>query len=363
MFAEILKDGRIKYGMYYTHYLTGSRKKVTVTFEKDTKANRRIAEDELQKKIEEINCVERPQNGYTIKELSRLYLSDLKGKVKTSTYNRNRQFCASTTRILGPDTLVERMTSNYIKSEFESTGADPGGLNERLKRFKGMWRWAYKQGFVDSTVLIDRIDPWRDLPHKAKIQDKYMEKEELQAVLNSMSKPLWRDIAEFMALSGLRFGEAACLTADDIDLEERYIHVTKTLYDRELEITPPKTYDSIRDVYIQKEFLPLCTLLKNRSNGNLIFAPERMEFPYVRYDAFNYQIKKTTEKVLGRRLSTHALRHTHASLCAEAGMDFETISRRLGHSDSDITRQVYVHVTSKMKEADAAAIEDVQMVH
>lgn len=363
MYIEHLKDGRVKYGMYYEHYLTGSRKKVTVTMAKDSKVNRKLAEEELERKIAEINSYDIKPDQITMKRLTALYLEDLKSHVKQSTYDRNYRFCNSTLEILGPDTLLDRMTPLYIKRQFEATGADAGGLNERFKRFKTMWRWAYRQGYVESTVLIDRIEPWKDVPHREKIQDKYMEKAELKALLKDMHHPLWRDLTEFMSLSGLRFGEAACLTAADIDLENRYIHVSKTLYEKTMDVTPPKTYDSNRDVYIQKELLPLCTLLRNRSGGGLIFSPERSTKPFISYYSFNKYLKKHTKMVVGRQLTTHALRHTHASLCAEAGMDLETISRRLGHSDSDITRQVYVHVTGKMKEADAAAIEDVQMVH
>lgn len=363
MYIEHLKDGRVKFGQYYEDYLTGKRKKVTVTMNKDTRITRKLAEEELERKISEINGDDVKPNQMTMKRLTALYLEDLKSHVKRSTYDRNYRFCNSTLNILGPDTLLDRMTSIYIKKQFESTGADAGGLNERLKRFKTMWRWAYRQGFVESTVLIDRIEPWKDVPHRAKIEDKYLEKEELKAVLKDMQHPLWRDLAEFMALSGLRFGEAACLTAADIDLDNRYIHVSKTVYEKTMEVTPPKTYDSNRDVYIQKELLPLCTLLRNRSGGGLIFNPERSTKPFISYYSFNKYLKKCTRSSIGRQLTTHALRHTHASLCAEAGMDFESISRRLGHSDSEVTRQVYIHITGKMKEADAAAIEDVKMVH
>ena len=36
----------------------------------------------------------------------------------------------------------------------------------------------------------------------------------------------------------------------------------------------------------------------------------------------------------------------------ENGAQLESISRRLGHEDSVITRKVYLHITKKMKEKD-----------
>lgn len=48
-------------------------------------------------------------------------------------------------------------------------------------------------------------------------------------------------------------------------------------------------------------------------------------------------------------LTPHSLRHTHTSLLAEAGGSLEEIMERLGHTDDDTTRQVYLHVTKSMK--------------
>ena len=43
----------------------------------------------------------------------------------------------------------------------------------------------------------------------------------------------------------------------------------------------------------------------------------------------------------------HALRHTHASMLIDAGVDVVRISRRLGHASPNITLQVYAHLFQK----------------
>lgn len=48
-------------------------------------------------------------------------------------------------------------------------------------------------------------------------------------------------------------------------------------------------------------------------------------------------------------LTPHSLRHTHTSLLAEAGVALEQIMGRPGHSDNQITTNVYLHVTKEMK--------------
>lgn len=52
---------------------------------------------------------------------------------------------------------------------------------------------------------------------------------------------------------------------------------------------------------------------------------------------------------LNLELTLHSLRHTHTSLLAEAGVALEQIMDRLGHSDDQITKNVYLHVTQEMK--------------
>ena len=43
-------------------------------------------------------------------------------------------------------------------------------------------------------------------------------------------------------------------------------------------------------------------------------------------------------------------------------MSYDAIARRLGHSDSKITREVYMHVTQKLKERDEAIMKDVRIL-
>jgi integrase len=62
------------------------------------------------------------------------------------------------------------------------------------------------------------------------------------------------------------------------------------------------------------------------------------------------------------KLHPHIFRHTHVALLAERGASLETISRRLGHSDSKITRDVYFHVTERMKEQDESFLETVSFL-
>lgn len=49
-------------------------------------------------------------------------------------------------------------------------------------------------------------------------------------------------------------------------------------------------------------------------------------------------------------MTSHALRHTHASMLILKGADLAYVAKRLGHRDSSVTSQVYVHVLEELEE-------------
>ena len=56
------------------------------------------------------------------------------------------------------------------------------------------------------------------------------------------------------------------------------------------------------------------------------------------------------EKKIKKNLTTHFFRHTHVTKLAELGVPLYVIQRRVGHSNSKITQQLYLHVTQKSKQ-------------
>ena len=56
------------------------------------------------------------------------------------------------------------------------------------------------------------------------------------------------------------------------------------------------------------------------------------------------------EKANVNRITMHEFRHSHATLLISAGLDIISVSRRLGHSDVNITLGVYSHLLDKKNE-------------
>lgn len=135
-------------------------------------------------------------------------------------------------------------------------------------------------------------------------------------------------------------------------------------------MTTPKTLSSVRDVFIQDELLSVCKkiLLMNFTDSIVlrIDAPKLLFSndigTHISFYAYNKYLHENSVPVLHRAITPHTLRHTHASLLMEQGVGIDTISRRLGHEDSKITREIYLHVTEKLKEKENEQLRNIQVL-
>ncbi|NYV28422.1 tyrosine-type recombinase/integrase [Streptobacillus felis] len=48
-------------------------------------------------------------------------------------------------------------------------------------------------------------------------------------------------------------------------------------------------------------------------------------------------------------MTLHGFRHSHTSLLINKGLDIASVSNRLGHSNSNITLQIYTHLYKENK--------------
>jgi len=69
----------------------------------------------------------------------------------------------------------------------------------------------------------------------------------------------------------------------------------------------------------------------------------------VKNSTYDTALFKICDKVGIKRFSMHILRHTFAIRCIEAGMMPKTLQKILGHSNIEITMNLYVHITEDEK--------------
>lgn len=357
MHVELLKNGHVRYQIAFTEDRTGKKRKVSKVFPRDTARNRREAEKLLNEKIRAINA------GYTetdetLRSAFDAYLADKARRWRPATYRRNACAGRALCEILLPDTLISRLTARYISERLNMCGRSSTSLNELLTRLKGFLTWCWETERLEDVSWTRRLRPYPEPTAKERNAQKYLERDELAVLLPELKVDLNRYVIAFLALSGLRIGEALCLTKADVDLDARAIHVSKTLDHGSGEVLAgAKTLTSVRDVYIQDELLQLCRDILQYMRKQSVACGFRTDLFFsdfsgapLQYARLNKYFSENTERVIGRRLTLHSLRHTHASLMFEGGASLESVALRLGHSGTGTTRDIYLHITERLKE-------------
>ena len=303
---------------------------------------------------------------FTLRETADIYLAKSKKSLRSSTFVRNRFSINYIVDLLGGYNLIDKLTAGYIYDRFDTSGKPPGTCNEHIRRLKTFIRWAFRNDFISSTECIDKLENFKTVPHRKTIKDKFMDVDELQKMLTETTDDGNRLVMEFLALSGLRIGELIALT--DADVTD-VISVTKTFSPTTKELTAGKTLAAVRDVHIQPELADCIRRLRDymdalkhhtRYKGDLFVISKNSE--RFQYYAFNKWFKENTARILGRTLTVHSLRHTHASLLIEQGYPIDAIARRLGHENSEITREIYLHLTAGIKKKDAEMIDKIHLL-
>lgn len=150
-------------------------------------------------------------------------------------------------------------------------------------------------------------------------------------------------------LTGVRIGELCALRWGDIDFKEGVMTINRTMQRVQVEgksnkteiiITTPKTNASIRQIPIPKILIDYITDFKS-SKYQYILTNNKGNFIEPR--VMQYRFKKYIQTAGISDANFHALRHTYATRCIEAGVDVKVLSEILGHSSVNITLDRYVH--------------------
>lgn len=267
-------------------------------------------------------------------------------------------------KLLG-DPIVSDLRISYIIERLEDVRNNPCTYNRYVVLLKIVFNWAYKREYINND-LAKRLETIKS-KSKKNISDKYMEVDELHTVLDALKiqYPYEYYICNFMALTGMRIGEVIALKMNDIS--EDYIRVDETYDSGRRVFDDPK--GEIRDVFIQEELRKFMkSVMIMRKERMLQYGIQNTELLFfnkygtpILYNSLKQHITRISKNTINKAITPHAFRHTHISILAAEGVSLEAISRRVGHSDSKITRDIYLHVTDKMKERDNAEIREIRI--
>ncbi len=197
----------------------------------------------------------------------------------------------------------------------------------------------------------------------------YFQPEELCKILDALdAEPIkWRTIVNLLIVTGCRRGEIAGLKWKNVDFKNGKIKIDSTLlYSKDRGIyenatktgdtrflkLPAETMDLLKDY--RQYWLELRFKKGDRwQGGDYVFT--RDDGSVIHPDSLTAYLNRFSEQHPELpHINPHAFRHTVASVLINAGQDIVTVSRRLGHSRTSTTLDVYSHLIA---EADADASE------
>ena len=361
--------GKWRYAESFSDPLTGRKREVSVILDKNTASTRKEASALLQEKIRQKRAETTPGE-MTVEELTKKFVAYQYQMWKESTALEDEIEMRGICKLLGSETMAHRVSAPIIRDRLDSAGKSNTWKNQRIKHIKTLWRWAYRQGFVADTSVPDRLEKYPEKTTRQKVADKFLESDDLRELIDSMDEnTTYQLLTRFLVLSGVRVGEAFALTLKDVDMTAQSITVDKTYSLTTKKVQTTKTEMSERVLHMRPELLAVVrSQLLHQKQICLAFGVRSpllfpwMDGGHMHYEAYAKYFREHVVKIRGSALPVHSLRHTYTSLMAEAGVPIETISRQLGHADSSITKQIYMHVTDKVREADNARLDAVQIL-
>lgn len=148
--------------------------------------------------------------------------------------------------------------------------------------------------------------------------------------------------------SGLRRSELLGLQWNDIDLDNKIIHVKRAVTSTvgAVIIDKTKTFSSERMIPISDRLVDYLRAMKESSESEYVIEgsePDQPLGPHKFADRFAEFMDKFSWETKMQKLTPHELRHTYGTIQRERGVDIYTIQKVLGHSDISTTSKIYVH--------------------
>lgn len=176
---------------------------------------------------------------------------------------------------------------------------------------------------------------------------------QVKLIVDELHEPVHKDIVTTLALTGMRWGEAAALRPMDIDLDAGRIRISRTVSGLGPGVDPVRTPksgkkrsvaypDSLRPVLerrIAESESPDGWLFPSPVSKNFMHSPGSRNW-------FGAAVSGARKKdpSIPERFHPHSLRHTAVSRWINEGVPMQVIAHQVGHATPSTTEKVYAHL-------------------
>ncbi len=185
-------------------------------------------------------------------------------------------------------------------------------------------------------VIKSRLDVEKfERPRREHKLPNVLSKEEVKAILNSLTNVKHKSMLSLIYACGLRRSELLNLKTTSVDSKRGVLYIlnSKGKKDRVIPISE-KTVEMLRDYY--KKYRP----------KNWLFEGQQAGEQYSETSLQKVLKLALVEAKIKKPVTLHWLRHSYATHLLESGTDLRFIQELLGHKSSKTT-EIYTHVSTK----------------
>ena len=322
-----------------------------------------------------------PQKNLTLAQYTALWLRDIApGKLAKSTLHRDKQDTERFLPALGHYKLTELRPEHFRKlyAELRQTISSATGksLSENTIESVHATLCSILSDAVEGGFLTHN-PAWRTYRYAGKKTEKKIADEETaQKIIAALEDESIKYEIYFKLIiaTGMRRSECCALQWQDIDWEQRSIHICRSavkITGDEIFVKEPKTRSGDRYVYFSaqmenllREYRRACQYIttiydeRELDTNDFLFRRQGTRLPMTP-TTFTWRFKCILKKNgLPQELNVHSLRHTAASLMIAGGADVATVAGILGHSQPSTTLNIYTHAFDKNKKAASAGLQE-----
>ena len=264
---------------------------------------------------------------------------------------------------------ISKITRLQVK-EFLMKKYRDGYTQSTVTHIKNVFGGIFGIAIDDEVITVNPAHNLGRLYGKKRLGEKsninFFSKEELSLLLKTFQEHYSRyyPMALTLARTGMRLGEAIGLQWSDIDFDNRLVTVQRNLTKGKLETPKSGKFRQV-DMSIQlSETLWRLKREREREMGNKmpkwIFLSESgnpVNETHWRRRFFNPALELAELK----RIRTHDLRHTFASLLLQDGVSMVYVKEQLGHSSIKVTVDIYGHLVPGSNKEAVDKLDDPQL--
>lgn len=225
-------------------------------------------------------------------------------------------------------------------------------IRKQYNLLTAFFRHAFSKGYISTPIYLGVEPPGKNDAQTKEIE--IYEKHEQAALENEFYKlTTTAYLAGILMLeTGMRVGEVLALEWDDILWQKRAVRISKTLVRMSSKkgVTfvqkSPKSSKSNRTIPLSGKAMEALgsQFSKRQTHSQFIFErSDTMTLP-MSYSSLKYHIKRACEIARIPYKGNHAFRYTFATNCYKKGCDVKLLSKFLGHANSTITYNTYIHL-------------------